>query len=570
MTIRQPIITVMGHVDHGKTSLLDKIRKTAIAKSEAGGITQKISSTNITIGTIKNICGNLLGALNIKLTIPGLLFIDTPGHAAFNNLRKRGGNLADIAVLVIDINEGTKPQTLECINILKQYKTPFIIALNKIDLLTGWRSSSEPLIKNINKQSESVRELLDKRIYEIVSKIYDLEFNSERFDRVDNYTKQVAIVPISAKTGEGIAELLMVLTGLSQKYLEESLKIHVSGPAKGTVLEVKEEKGLGLTLNVIIYDGRLRVNDRIIIGSLGEPIVTKVKALFEHEKNKFKSVKEVNAAAGIKISASDIENVMSGMPIRVVTNLDGDKAEIQKEIEEVIIETDKEGIIVKADSLGSLEALIKLLKENNIMIKRASIGEITKRDISEALSEKNKINRVIAGFNIKDGYSNEVKVVTSDVIYKLIEEIQAWQREEEKKIKQDKLQSYTRPCTIKILPHCIFRKSNPAVVGVEILGGELKAGVPLMKENKSISYVKEIQVEGKSVNSAEKGKSVAISLPHVTVDRQVKENDVLYSDIPEDDFRGLRELKNYLNSDEIEILKKIAEIKRKSNPMWGI
>ena len=280
--LRQPIITVMGNVDSGKTQLLDTIRNTSIVGSEPGRITQCIGCSLIPISAVKKICGDLLEKHQLAIKIPGFVIIDTPGHAAFTNLRKRGGNLADIAVLVVDINEGVKPQTEECISILKQYKTPFVVALNKIDLLHGWNSISKiGLLESIQKQSDSVMLLLEKKLYEAVGKLSELGFNSERFDRVEDYTKQVAIIPLSAKTGEGIAELFMVVTGLSQKFLESSLRIDVNGSAKGTVLEVKEEKGLGMTVDVIIYDGSIKCNDTIVVGSLAEPIITKIKALFE-------------------------------------------------------------------------------------------------------------------------------------------------------------------------------------------------------------------------------------------------------------------------------------------------
>src|SRR3989338_1344706 len=245
MRMRQPIVTFVGHIDHGKTSLQDCIRQSSIAKTEAGMITQHIGSTAIPLETIKKFCGNLLEALKLKLTIPGLLFIDTPGHAAFTNLRKRGGNLEDIAVLVIDVMKGVMPQTLECIEILKQYKTPFVIALNKIDSLPGWQAKKEiALLQNIASQGTTAQKEIEARLYELVGKLSELGFNSERFDRVEDYTKQIAIVPTSALTGEGIPELLMVLTGLCLKFLEQSLNINIKGNAKGTILEIKEEQGL--------------------------------------------------------------------------------------------------------------------------------------------------------------------------------------------------------------------------------------------------------------------------------------------------------------------------------------
>ena len=141
--IRQPIVTVCGHVDHGKTNILDYFRGSSLQEMEAGGITQKISFTLYPSSQIKKAC-SLIEKNKINLEIPGFLFIDTPGHAAFTNLRKRGGSLADLAILVIDINEGIKPQTAEVIQILKANKTPFLIALNKIDNISSWRTNKNP------------------------------------------------------------------------------------------------------------------------------------------------------------------------------------------------------------------------------------------------------------------------------------------------------------------------------------------------------------------------------------------------------------------------------------------
>lgn len=573
-TLRSPICTFLGHIDHGKTSIQDSIRGSAIAKGEAGGITQSISSTNLPILTIKDICGDLLEKLKIDITIPGILFIDTPGHASFNNLRKRGGNLADIAILVIDINEGVMPQTIECIELLKSYKTPFIVAANKIDLITGWRTDKNiSLIENLKKQSEYVVNELDEKIYKIVGRLSEFGFNSERFDRIDDYTKQIAIAPVSAKTGEGIAELLMVVTGLSQRYLESKLKVNSSSFAKGIILEVKEEAGLGKTLDVIIYDGTLKKNDLIVIGGIEEAIKTKVKALFEMAEGRLVPVDKVNAAIGVKIIASEIENVFAGMPLRSVDegNVDKAREEIQKEVREVLISTDKEGIIVKAESLGSLEALINLLKEKNVSIERASIGEITKHDLAEASSEKNPLYKVILGFNIKPVDSKDARIICDEVIYKVIEDFEKWISEKQREIEFKQLEGLIRPCKIKILPGCIFHQSNPAIVGVSVISGTLYTNTPLIKENGiKASEVKSIQLENENIPKAERNKEAAISLPGLIAGRQINENDILYADVPEEDFRKFKKLKHLLNPDELGTLKEIADIKRKENPMWGV
>ena len=365
MAIRKPIICFLGHVDHGKTSLLDKIRRSSVTAGEAGGITQAIGVSIIPIDTIHKICGNLLNNLKNNLTIPGLLAIDSPGHAAFTSLRKRGGSLADIAILVVDVNEGFKPQTIESIEILKANKVPFVVAANKIDLIHSWqKDDNKNLLENINNLDFSIQAVFEKKMYELVGQFQEHGLQAERFDRVSDYTKQIAIVPVSAMTGQGIPELLMVLTGLAQKYLGEKLTIEESGNCKGTILEVKEEKGLGKTLDTIVYNGTLKVNDVLVIGSLREPIVVKIRALLEpadladmkEKKSKFKNVKQVTAATGVKISAPGLDNAIAGMPIRSTSNkeeIEKLKADVQEEVGEVIIEESEElGVIIKADTIG--------------------------------------------------------------------------------------------------------------------------------------------------------------------------------------------------------------------------
>ncbi len=582
--IRQPIVTIMGHVDHGKTTVLDKIRGSATAAKEAGGITQAIGASIIPLQTIKKICGALLEKLKLQFTIPGLLFIDTPGHAAFVNLRKRGGNLADLAILVIAINEGLKPQTLECVDILKTYKTPFVVAVTKIDLLDGWKSAEGQVLQTISAQQQKTQQLFETKMYEIVGKMYELGLEAERFDRVNDYTKQIALVPVSAKTGEGIPELLMVITGLAQKYLEKNLEINEKSPAKGTILEIKEEKGIGTVADVIIYDGTLNVNDTIVVGTIEEPITTKVKAILlpaplsdtRDAKTKFAHEKTITAATGVRIVAPELEKTTSGMPfINTTKNVEQAKQQIQKEVESVTMQTDQKGIIIKADSLGSLEALHYLLKEKKIPVNKASVGPITKKDISdaEANSEKDQLTAVILAFNIQapEKTPETIKIISHNVIYKLIEDYEQWTTAKKQAIEMGKLDVLVKPAKIQLLKGYVFRQSNPAVVGVEIIAGTLKTGTQLMKpDGQQLTTVKDIQHEQEHLNQAERGKKVAIALPNVVIGRQLKEGDILYSIIPESHFKIFKEHKQYLSQDEKELLKEIAEIMRKQNPVWGV
>ena len=589
MSLRSVICTVLGHVDHGKSSILDTIRGSAIVKSEAGQITQAIGASIIPLSTVEKICGPLLAQMNMKFTIPGLLFIDTPGHQAFTHLRKRGGNIADIAILVVDINEGFMPQTIEAIEILRHAKTPFVVAANKVDLIPGWKKESGFLLQSIQKQTPDVQGLLDTRLYTVVGSLSEHKFDSERFDRVSDYSKQVAIVPCSAKSRDGIPELLMVLTGLAQRYLEDSLKLNISGPAKGTILEVKKDKGLGTTLDVIIYDGTLKKNDTIVIGTLDEPIVTKVKALFEpaplaemrDKKSKFIPVNEVHAATGVKISSPEIDNAVAGMPIMSADdqNVSSVISQIKSEVQDVLIETAEEGIVVKADSLGSLEAMIAIFKEKGVTIRKASIGNITRKDVLDAYSsfEKNPLHAAVLGFNVGIapevegmGERSNVKILTNDVIYRLVEEFEQWQAEQRKRKETGELESTISPCKVQILRGYVFRQSNPAIVGAEVLAGKLKTGIHLMKNGKVVGFVKGIQHEKQNLSVAEAGMKIAISLEGATVGRQINENDILYSEISEEGFRKLKDLKKSLADAEINVLKEIAVMKRQENPMWGV
>jgi translation initiation factor 5B len=592
MIIRRPIITLLGHVDHGKTTLLDHIRKSTVAEGEAGGITQAIGSSIVPIDTIKKICGNLLEKIGYSLTIPGLLFIDSPGHAAFTSLRERGGSLADIAILIVDINEGFKPQTEESIEILKSNKVPFIVAANKVDLINGWKyDEKKSMIANINSFDYNTQAEFEKKMYELVGKMGEKGLQAERFDRVTDFTKQISIIPVSAKKGQGIAELLMVLTGLGQKYLGKNLEIEEDSNAKGTILEVKEEKGLGLTINAIIYSGKLKVNDTIVIGGLDQPIVTKIRALLEPNelneirdaKSKFKNVKEVIAATGVKISAPNFEGVISGMPLKSISNkddLEEAKEEVQREIKKIIVDDEEcEGILIKADTIGSLEALKKLLKEKNVIVSSASLGDITKKDLTKAESSKsNKFNCIILGFNInvpndiKDLAKNKgIKIINEQIIYKTIEEYEKYIENLKKEIELTELSRIVRPAKISILKGYLFRQSNPAIVGVDIEVGKVKTGDPIMNvEGKEVATVKSMKEGKENITQAQQGQQLAMALDGATIGRQIDEGDFIYTDVPEEDFVKLKKLKKHLTPNEIDILKEIAEIKRKNNPVWGV
>lgn len=575
--IRQPIVTVAGHVDHGKTTILDSIRKTKVYDTEAGGITQKISFTKVPLEKVEERC-DLIKEKGIKLGFPGFLFIDTPGHAAFSHLRKRGGSLADLAILVMDINEGIMPQTQEVIEILKLNKIPFVIALNKIDNTSGWRKQSDDLKESIEMQSVNAKMQFNEKLFTIVGSLYHHGFNAKVFWEIKDFTKEIALVPCSGKTGEGINELILMLCGLSQKFLTDSLKL--GDEAKGVVLEVKKEKTMQYA-EAILYDGELSVKDEIAIASFGEPIVSKIRVLEEilPVSNKFKPVDNVIAANGIRMQLINSEGILPGMPFVIFkNNLEEIEKGFKKEIGEKL-KTDKKGIIIKADSLGSLEALMTMLKQEKIQIINAGIGSINKKDVISAQTnlKEDSVNSLILGFNVEEDEEVKemklegIKIIKNEIIYKLIEDLVKWQDEKRNEIKREKLMSLASVCKLKILHQYIFRNSNPAVFGVKVEAGKLKHGIRLInKDGKEIAKVKDVQENQKKVDEAVVGKEVAVSLPGIMFDRVLGETDELYSDLTEYQFKEFKDNKKLLTSDEVQVLQKIAQIKRKGKVTWGV
>ncbi len=572
--IRKPIITVLGHVDSGKTRLLDSIRGTAVAEKEAGGITQHIGATELPISVINGLAKNLIEKYGFSIKIPGLLFIDTPGHEAFTNLRKRGGSIADLAVLVIDINKGLEEQTLEAIEILRSYKCPFIVAANKVDTLKGWIAEEGSVSDSMQKQRQDTLELLDLKIYELVGQLHSKGFASERYDRVNDFTKEVAIVPISAKAKAGLPELLMFLAALSQKYLEKKLVVHEKGHCRGTVLEVADERGLGKTIDAILYDGMLRVGEEIAVGGKNGVIRTKVRALLEPrpagEKSgeKFRNVKEVHAAAGVKVAAPGLDDAVSGSPVRHYS--EHAAKEISEELHKIRIDSDAVGLVVRSDTLGSLEAVVKLLHDRGLKVRKADVGEITRKDVleAEAVARKDAFAGVVFAFHTKVGEQaaqeaekRNVKVFESKVVYRLLEDYEGWIKQGKEEEKREKLSAVSMPAKILVLEGFVFRHSAPAIVGVRVIEGKIRKGIRLMnEEGEVIGRVLGMQSEGKGIAEATKGTEAAVSIEGAVVGRNVFERDKLYTFIPEKDFAGLKEVIDSFSKEEIELIEEIRKM----------
>ena len=583
MTIRQPVVSVLGHVDHGKTKLLDRIRGTSVQAREAGAITQHIGATEVPIDHIYEVCGPLIGKK--KFDVPGLLFIDTPGHHSFITLRARGGSLADIAVLVIDIREGLMPQTIESIKILRQYKTPFVIALNKVDTIQGWQcEEGRPFVLSERQQQAHTINAFNERLYAIIGDLSAEGIYANRYDQIDDFTKTVALVPISAKEGEGLPDLLLMLIGLAQRFLEQQLTSE-DGPGRGTILEIKEEKGLGKTLDMILYSGVLKQGDTVALGTRGAPVITKVKAILKPKpldeimdpRDRFDKVKELHAAAGVKVACQNMEGVIAGAPLRVVKNEKDPAVRELTEESSVKIEVTEQGVTIKADAIGSLEALAYEARNADIPIRKYGLGEISRRDIMEtAAAHGDQSNRVILAFNVpmsKDAQAEleaqNVRVFSNAVVYRLIEEYIEWKEESQRQSEADKRAEFPFPAKIKILPNHVFRASKPAIVGIRVLAGRVRPGLKLIGEDgRPLGKIRSLRDGEDPVKEAKQGDEVACAIDDITIGRQADEDDVMYVDLL---ASSVKEFPKYgITADEQQVLDEVVRIKRREEPFWGM
>ena len=585
-------MAVLGHVDSGKTSLLDRIRGTGVQGREAGGITQHIGASFLPTETIKETCGPLYKKLEESETqVPGLLVIDTPGHEVFTNLRARGGSAADIAILVVDVNRGFQPQTNESLKILQSRKVPFVVALNKCDQLSGWRKSETQFIsKAIKEQDQSIQNDLDQKIYDVVGTLSILGYQSEAFYRVKDFKSEVAIVPISARSGVGIPELLAVLIGLTQQYLQKRLDQEEKDP-RGIVLEVNDEVGLGQSANIILIDGSIKKTDSIVVAKRDSVIVTKPKAILlpkpldemRDPRDKFKPVDQVDAAAGLKIASPDLEDVLPGSTLYVASTDEDVKKYtnlIESEMKSVFVDTETNGIILKCDTIGSLEAIMEMLRRSQVPVAKADIGPVNRRDImeSKAIKENDRHLGVILAFNVKilpdakeESENNHIRIFEDKVIYSLIDNYNNWVEEDTAHEEDAIFAEFTPISKFTFLKGYAFRNNNPAVFGIRVDVGELRHKISFMnKTGKNIGRVHQLQHEGKTVSSAKTGQEVACSVQDVTIGRQIFEEDVFYSFPPSHEAKQLLgKFAHKLSPEENEVLNEIVEIQRKKDAAYA-
>eukprot|EP00744_Colponema_vietnamica_P003278 GILI01005047.1.p1 GENE.GILI01005047.1~~GILI01005047.1.p1 ORF type:complete len:935 (-),score=370.54 GILI01005047.1:122-2896(-) len=568
--LRSPICCILGHVDTGKTKLLDKIRHTNVQEGEAGGITQQIGATFFPVATIKEQTARLTNVMEINFNIPGLLIIDTPGHESFTNLRSRGSSLCDLAILVVDIKSGLQQQTIESLNLLKSRKTPFVIALNKVDRMYGWQPKPNwPFRESLATQTEGAQLEFADSVKRIIGLFAAQGLNAALYYENDDLRRNVSIIPTSAVTGEGVPDLLGLIVSLSQRMMSSHL-LYLS-ELQCTVLEVKVIEGLGTTIDVVLVNGVLHEGDTIVVCGLNGPIVTTIRALLTPQpcremrvKGDYVHHKKVKAAMGVKISAQDLDNAIVGSPLMVV-GPDDDLEEIKEEVMEAFdsllgkLDTDGRGVYVQASTLGSLEALLDFLKESKIPVSAIGIGPVHKKDVMKAsvMLEHQKEYATILAFDVRITPEAAqladhlgVKIFQAEVIYHLFDQFTAYM-EEQKNVRRRELASKAVfPCVLKIVPTCVFNKRDPIIVGVDIVQGILRIGTPLCvpdRDNLDIGRVTSIEANHKPVEFARKGQSVAIKIEprsaesHIMIGRHFEVTNSLVSKISRDSIDALKE-----------------------------
>ncbi|XP_066433204.1 eukaryotic translation initiation factor 5B isoform X1 [Eleutherodactylus coqui] len=533
--LRAPVICVLGHVDTGKTKILDKLRHTHVQDSEAGGITQQIGATNVPLDAIKEQAKMVKNFDRESVKIPGMLIIDTPGHESFSNLRNRGSSLCDIAILVVDIMHGLEPQTIESLNLLKNKKCPFIVALNKVDRLYDWKKSPETdVAATLKKQKKNTKDEFEERTKAIIVEFAQQGLNAALFYENKDPRTFVSLVPTSAHTGDGMGNLISLLVDLTQTMLNKRLA-H-SEELRAQVMEVKALPGMGTTIDVILINGRLREGDTVIVPGVEGPIVTQIRGLLLpppmkelRVKNPYEKHKEVLAAQGVKILGKDLEKTLAGLPL-LVAHKDDEiavlKDELIHELKQTLnaIKLEEKGVYVQASTLGSLEALLEFLKTSEVPYAGINIGPVHKKDVMKAsvMLEHDPQYAVILAFDVRiEREAQEmadslgVRIFSAEIIYHLFDAFTKY-RQDYKKQKQEEFKHIAVfPCKMKILPQFIFNSRDPIVMGVIVEAGQLKQGTPICVPSKSfvdIGIVTSIEINHKTVDVARKGQEVCVKI----------------------------------------------------------
>ncbi|KAE9550492.1 hypothetical protein FO519_006294 [Halicephalobus sp. NKZ332] len=537
--LRSPVICVLGHVDTGKTKMLDTIRRTNVQGGEAGGITQQIGATRVPDEAIKERCKRVKDFNPDNMKIPGFLIIDTPGHESFANLRSRGSSLCDVAILVVDIMHGLEPQTIESLKLLVKRATPFVIALNKVDRLYGYESNPQKdIYQNLKLQPQNTQLEFQERYEKIVTEFAEQGLNVVRADQNQDLDEYISMVPTSAFLGDGIGNIMAYIVEYSQKRLAQRLSF--SEELDCTVMEVRSLPGLGTTVDVILVNGTLARGDVIVVTGMEGAIVTEIRDLLMpaalreiRVKTDFEHYLSIKGAQGVKILAKGLEKAVAGLPLFVCQR--NDELEIlRRDAEEQLVKAlmsikkKAEGVYVQASTLGSLEALLEFLKSQKIPYSGVNIGPVHKKDVQKAaaMHEHNDEFACILAFDVpvdrevqQFADREKVRIFQANIIYHLEDSFLKYREELRLARRMEHEHLAIFPCKLQIMPQNVFNARNPIICGVQIVAGQLKKGTPICvpsKENLLLGTVASIEKNHENVDLAKAGDEVCVRIENTT------------------------------------------------------
>ncbi|KAK7202155.1 translation initiation factor IF-2 [Novymonas esmeraldas] len=592
--LRSPICCVLGHVDTGKTSLLDRIRSTNVQGGEAGGITQQIGATFFPRDSLVSATEELNKKYKHSLNVPGLLVIDTPGHESFTNLRSRGSSLCDIAILVVDIMHGLEQQTRESIRLLREKKCPFIVALNKVDRLYDWQPHENMDIQqSLELQRPHVRSEFLTRWSQVKNELSAEGLNSELYYNNKEVRKFVSVVPTSARTGEGICDLLLLEIQLVQQFMEG--KVTYKDDLQCTVLEVKPITGYGFTIDVILINGVLREGEEVCLCGQNGAIFTQIRSLLTPQPLREMRVrgdyihhKSIKAAMGVKISGNDLEYVIPGTQLLVVHPQDNREAiaeQVMKDATNIneFLNPDGLGVSVQSSTLGALEALLSFLKDMKIPVASIAIGPIHKRHMHQVLSMKRREPRfaVVLAFDVpvseeaRDiAKKNEIDIFEANIIYHLFDKFTRYMNEYEQREK-DRLRAVAVfPVQLKMIDEAIH-VTDPIIIPVTVERGQLRPGTPLSAIRKKddsvvvIGRVMSMERDNRPVEIGTPGMDLAVKINSgesgVTVGRQFDNNDVIISHISRQSVDAVKKFKDELKPDDVLLLASLIKVLKVPN-----
>lgn len=530
---KEPICCILGNVDAGKTSLIDKMKSTKVQKSEAGGITQKINTVILPFNAN-------------KFNVPGVILIDTPGHESFYSLRELGATLCNVVILLVDIMEGVKEQTIKSIDLVKSKRIPYVVALNKVDRVVNWESdSSVSIVKNLKKQANNTVLHFEELVRNIITQFAENGLNVELFNRNTDSRKYGSLFPLSAKTGEGIHDLMGGLIKLIATHRKADIIIKPT--FKGILTDINIQKGIGKCLNVLVYDGYLNKQDTLVVGGMnGAYFKTITKMAVSTQPSKFQLVNDVKASTLTYITTKgDYEtDYIIGSPVYTIPSTLTGKSKtdvekvarkaievyLKKKDDEINKNKSRHGVLVYASTFGALMAITNHLDDIGVPYIDAKVKDVKSLDLQKVISmnnsEDSKIYNIIIAFDVHvdlkahDMLKNnlDVSLIEDNIIYRVFEKLEETIETNKGNVSLKYKRMMSTPCILEILKgkEFIIARRDPIILGVKVMSGELVKNTILQVIRKKkiiiLGRVTGIQSNNKDVEKGEVNQEVAVRI----------------------------------------------------------